>query len=79
MALRLTRSAAAFNRRIEKVFARASGLPFRPMPKLARSAISWQDNAPPGTIAFAAELRAGRPSEATITRPVRAVQAAGTP
>jgi hypothetical protein len=42
--------ASGGDRRIEKVFARVSGLPYQPMPQLAGSAISWQNNtfpAPP--------------------------------
>lgn len=42
--------------RIEKSFARVSGLPYRPMPQLVGGAISWQNNALHGTTAFAAEL-----------------------
>jgi len=66
--------ASGGNRRVEKVFARASGLPFHPMPQLAGSAISWQNNTLHGTTAFAAELPAG-PALA-VSRYVRAVLAA---
>jgi len=65
--------ASGGDRRVEKAFARVSGLPYHPMPQLAGSAISWQNNALPGTTAFAAELPAGRPSAAAIARYVRAV------
>ena len=65
--------ASGGNRRVEKVFARASGLPFHPMPQLAGSAISWQNNSLHGTTAFAAELPAGQPSTMQIARYVRAV------
>ena len=65
--------ASGGDRRIEKVFARVSGLPYHPMPQLAGSAISWQNNTLPGTTAFAAELPAGRPSQSAITSYVRAV------
>src|SRR5438105_7332595 len=68
--------ASGGNRRIEKVFARVSGLPYHPMPQLAGSAISWQNNALPGTTAFAAELPAGEPTVAQVARYVRAVLAA---
>ena len=68
--------ASGGDRRIEKVFARLSGLPYHPMPQLAGSAISWQNNALPGTTAFAAELPAGRPTAAQAGRYVRAVLAA---
>jgi len=56
------------------VFARASGLPFHPMPQLAGSAISWQNNTLHGTTAFAAELPAGPALD--VSRYVRAVLAA---
>jgi murein peptide amidase A len=68
--------ASGGNRLIEKVFARVSGLPYHPMPQLAGSAISWQNNTLPGTTAFAAELPAGQPTTAQISRDVRAVLAA---
>jgi protein MpaA len=68
--------ASGGRRRIEKTFARVSGLPYHPMPQLAGSAISWQNNTLPGTTAFAAELPAGRPSAADVRRYVRAVLAA---
>jgi hypothetical protein len=66
--------ASGGDRRIEKVFARVSGLPYHPMPELAGSAISWQNNALPGTTAFAAELPAGIARD--VPRYVRAVLAA---
>jgi protein MpaA len=68
--------ASGGNRAIEKAFARVSGLPYHPMPQLAGSAISWQNNTLRGTTAFAAELPAGRPGAAAIRRYVRAVVAA---
>ena len=66
--------ASGGNRRVEKVFARASGLPFHPMPQLAGSAISWQNNTLHGTTAFAAELPEGPALD--VSRYVRAVLAA---
>ena len=72
--------ASGGDRRIEKVFARVSGLPYHPMPQLAGSAISWQNNAVRGTTAFAAELPAGMPTAAEVHRYVQAVLvAARTP
>ena len=68
--------ASGGDRRVEKAFARVSGLPYRPMPQLAGSAISWQNNSLPGTTAFAAELPAGSPSAVQVARYVRAVLAA---
>ena len=68
--------ASGGERRLEQVFARVSGLPYHPMPQLAGSAISWQNNTLHGTTAFAAELPAGQPSSAQVGRYVRAVLAA---
>ena len=68
--------ASGGNRRIEKVFARVSALPYHPMPPLAGSAIDWQNTILRGTTAFAAELPAGQPSAANVKRYTRAVLAA---
>jgi protein MpaA len=68
--------ASGGDRRIEKVFARASGLPYHPMPQLAGSAITWQNTTLRDTTAFAAELPAGQPSPAKVMRYARAVLAA---
>jgi protein MpaA len=65
--------ASGGDRRIEKAFARVSGIPYHPMPQLAGSAISWQNNDVRGTTAFAAELPAGTPTPAQVRRYVRAV------
>jgi protein MpaA len=65
--------ASGGKRRVEKAFARVSGLPYHPLPPLAGSAISWQNHALPGTTAFAAELPAGRASALQVSRYVRAV------
>ena len=65
------------SRRIERVFARASGLPYRPRPRLPGSATAWQNAALPGTTAFVAELPAGPANPAEVRRYVRAVLAAG--
>jgi protein MpaA len=66
--------ASGGDRRIEKVFARVSGLPYHPMPQLAGSATTWQNNTLKGTTAFVAELPAG-PAR-NVQRYVRAVLAA---
>jgi murein peptide amidase A len=66
--------ASGGDRRIERVFARVSGLPYHPMPQLDGSAVSWQNNALPGTTAFAAELPAGPARD--VPRYVSAVLAA---
>jgi len=68
--------ASGGNRRIERTFARISGLPYHPMPPLAGSAISWQNHTLPATTAFAADLPAGRPAAAATARYLRAVRAA---
>ena len=68
--------ASGGDRRIEKAFARVSGLPYHPMPQLAGSAVTWQNNTLKGTTAFAAELPAGTPDAAAVKRYVRAVLAA---
>jgi protein MpaA len=68
--------ASGGDRRIEKVFARVSGLPYHPMPQLDGSAVSWQNNTLHGTTAFAAELPAGQPDATQVARYVRAVLAA---
>ena len=59
------------------MFARVSGLPYRPRQKLPGSAIEWQNATFPGTTAFAAELPPGEPGAAAVARYVRAVLAAG--
>ena len=66
--------ASGGDRRIEKTFARVSGLPYHPMPQLGGSAVTWQNNTLKGTTAFAAELPAG-PAR-NVARYVRAVLAA---
>ena len=68
--------AAGGDRRIEQTFARVSGLPYRPLPQLPGTGVTWQNNALRGTTAFAAELPAGRPDAAAVRRYVRAVLAA---
>ena len=69
--------ASGGNRRVERVFAQVSGLPYRPLPALGGSAIDWQNHALPGTTAFAAELPPGAAAPAAVSRYVRAVLAAG--
>jgi protein MpaA len=68
--------AAGGDRRVERVFARVSRLPFRPRPRLHGSATAWQNATFPGTTAFVAELPAGEPGPAAVARYVRAVLAA---
>jgi protein MpaA len=68
--------AAGGSRRVERVFARVSGLPYRPRPQLPGSATTWQNAMLPATTAFAAELRPGKPTRAAVARYARAVIAA---
>jgi protein MpaA len=68
--------ASGGDRQVERVFGRVAGLPYRRLPELAGSAISWQNNALPGTTAFAAELPSGEPAPTAVARYVRAVLAA---
>lgn len=68
--------ASGGDRRIEKAFARVSGLPYHPMPQLDGTSVSWQNNTLHGTTAFAAELPAGSPDAAAVARYARAVLAA---
>jgi hypothetical protein len=67
--------ASGGDRRIERRFARLSGLPYHGLPPLAGSAVSWQNHALPGTTAFAAELPAGRLDRASVARLAGAVLA----
>ena len=69
--------ASGGNRRVEKEFARVSGLPYHPLPPLGGSAIDWQNHALPATTAFAAELPAGPATSTQVARYVQAVLAAG--
>ena len=68
--------AAGGSHRVEKLFARISRLPYHPMPRLAGTSVTWENQTFPTTTAFAAELPAGTPSAAAIARYVRAVIAA---
>jgi protein MpaA len=68
--------AAGGNPRVERVFARVSGLPYRTRPRLPGSATAWQNATFSGTTSFVAELPAGDPGPAAVARYVRAVLAA---
>lgn len=59
--------------RVERAFARISGLPYRRLPLVPGSAVSWQNRELPGTTALAAELPAGQPGPGAVARYVRAV------
>jgi protein MpaA len=68
--------ASGGTRTLERAFAQVSGLPYRPRPQLAGSAVSWQNAELHGTTAFAAELPPGEPPPGAVARYVRAVLAA---
>jgi protein MpaA len=68
--------AAGGSHRIERVFARVSGLPYRSMPRLNGTSVTWENHTFLGTTAFAAELPAGTPSTAAVARYAHAVIAA---
>ena len=68
--------AAGGNHRVERVFARVSGLPYHSLPRLAGTSVTWENQTFPGTTTFAAELPAGTPGAAAVSRYVRAVIAA---
>ena len=68
--------ASGGDRRIERAFARVSGLPYHPMPQLAGSSVTWQNNTLHDSTAFAAELPAGQPAPSAVARYVGAVLAA---
>ncbi|HET7572699.1 MAG TPA: M14 family zinc carboxypeptidase [Gaiellaceae bacterium] len=68
--------ASGGRRRIERAFARVSGLAYHPLPPLPGSAVTWQNDTLPGTTAFVAELPPGRPDAGAVRRYVRAVLAA---
>jgi len=61
--------------RIERRFARLSGLPLRRLPRYPGSITSWQDFRVRTGTAFVAELPAGPPSGAAAARYARAVEA----
>src|SRR6059058_3246947 len=67
--------ASGGDRRIEKAFARVSGLPYHPMPQLAGSAISWQNNALPDD--SVCRGTPGGPPERGRYRPLRARRPGG--
>ena len=68
--------AAGGSHRIEKVFARVSRLPYRPLPRLNGTSVTWENHTFPKATAFAAELHAGTPSASAVSRYVHAVIAA---
>jgi murein peptide amidase A len=60
--------------RLERRFARLSGLPLRRLPRYPGSITSWQDFRLRTGTAFVAELPAGPPSRAAASRYARAVE-----
>ena len=61
------------NTRIERTFAKLTGLPLRRLPRYPGSAAEWQDHAIRGTTAFVVELPAGRISAGAAGRYAEAV------
>jgi protein MpaA len=64
--------------RVERRFARLSGLPLRRLARYPGSAASWQDQRLPRTTAFVVELPAGRPRPGAVARYARAIRAVAT-
>ena len=60
--------------RLQRRFARASGLPLRSIAPLPGTATRWQNHAYPGTTAFVVELPPGRLGAGRVARYTRAVQ-----
>jgi hypothetical protein len=60
--------ASGGDRRVEKAFARVSGLPYHPMPQLAGSAIAWQNNTLRGCALRPRRARGGNRSLRSETR-----------
>jgi protein MpaA len=61
--------------RVERRFAKRSGLPLRRLTRYPGSAPTWQNHRFPDTTAFVVELPPGRPSRASVERYVAAVRA----
>jgi N-acetylmuramoyl-L-alanine amidase len=61
--------------RLERLYARRSGLPRRALEPLPGTATSWQADRFPGDTPFVVELPAGRPSKGEVSRHTRAVRA----
>jgi protein MpaA len=60
--------------RIERRFARLSGLPLRLLTRYPGSATGWQNHALPASTAFVVELPSGRPTPAAVARYVSSVR-----
>jgi hypothetical protein len=65
------------DRRLERLYARRAGLPYRALAPLPGTATSWQNHAFPRDSAFVVELPAGRLDRRGVRRHARAVRAVG--
>jgi protein MpaA len=60
---------------VERRFSRLSGLPLRRLPRYHGSAVSWENQAVPGSTAFVVELPGGRLSARAVERMAKAAAA----
>jgi beta-N-acetylhexosaminidase len=61
--------------RLQRLYSRLSGLPWRKLPAYHGTVVSWQNRAFPGDTAFVVELPAGQLPQASVGRQARAVLA----
>ena len=61
--------------KLQRLYSRLSGLPWRKLPAYHGTAVSWQNKTFPGDTAFVVELPAGQLSTASVARHTRAVLA----
>jgi N-acetylmuramoyl-L-alanine amidase len=61
--------------KLQRLYSRLSGLPWRKLPAYHGTAVSWQNKTFPGDTAFVVELPAGKLSTADVARHTRAVLA----
>jgi N-acetylmuramoyl-L-alanine amidase len=61
--------------KLQRLYSRLSGLPWRKLPAYHGTAVSWQNHTFPGNTAFVVELPAGKLSKASVGRHARAVLA----
>jgi N-acetylmuramoyl-L-alanine amidase len=61
--------------KLERLYARRSGLPRKALPRYHGTAVGWQNQRFPGDTAFVVELHAGPPARAYVARQARAALA----
>jgi N-acetylmuramoyl-L-alanine amidase len=61
--------------KLQRLYSRLSGLPWRKLPAYHGTAVSWQNHTFPGDTAFVVELPAGKLSAAAVARHARVVLA----